>query len=81
MNQSTVRHTAHAISLECFEVRASFWPDENGGPIHSVLNVSSRGWHAQSPVTADDLRKLAALLTQHAATLDEATAARESLTA
>lgn len=81
MTQPTTQHTASSIHLDSFEVRASFWPDDDGGPIHSVLNVATRGWHAQSTVSADDLRKLAAILMIHADKLDEATAARESLIA
>lgn len=79
MTHSTTQHTTSTIHLDSFEVRASFWPDDDGGPIHSVLSIAARGWHAQSTVNADELRKLAALLMIHADKLDEATAAREAL--
>lgn len=79
MTQPTTRHTATEIALPLLTVRASYWPDEDGGPIHSVFNVTSGAAHVQTDISEEQLRELASMLTYHANQLKEAKAARESL--
>lgn len=79
MTQPDRRMITTEINIDRLTVEAAFWPDENGGPIHSVLVVASGAARIQVSATEADIRQLASMLTYHANTLKEATTAREAL--
>lgn len=79
MAHQDTAHTIKELALDGVTFRLNFWPDENGGLPHSVVVVRSGYANTQTNITADEMRRLAALLQMQAHDLDEATAARETL--
>ena len=72
MTQFINPHHAQELSFDNTKIRVSYWRDDHGTRINSIMRTDSGNGGIQWDMSAEDLRKVAAMLISQANALDAA---------